>query len=497
MDYMNSAQRLDKVVHALRQTGKGAPLYTITITGNVGITSKISKTELDLYDVCWTDVAEILTLRRKTLDGWEATPFWWHTAQPNTFNFPAGALYDCEVRKRLARVMHSAEIVNARSMGESLPENIGLPNITFGVAPFPEGQPKFIDDIVAGAKGNSFGGLALAPTRSGKSLCSTAAAIKLGRKTLILVDRTALARQWQEVIENNVKVNGDQPVKCGIIQEDRLEIGPEYPFVVAMIQSLSRGRITDEVKKVFGTLLVDEAHGVPADQLSGCLAKLNAAYTIGLTATPSRGDLLDRAIYWLCGPVIAELARKLSAKVRITRVPFRPAPRVNKKGVAMRPRLFRFNGTMDMVAMERAIMSDPAYIPFVADKAVEHKRNGKRVLIQVGLLDHVAALEEAINERGESVGKFIGGQTTKESMQPPIVLSTYKACEKGIDFQPPPTVLILAGPKGNIAQAAGRVLQPQAPETPIIEDIVVDHAIFGRLAKRRLDYYRMKGFTFE
>jgi hypothetical protein len=75
------------------------------------------------------------------------------------------------------------------------------------------------------------------------------------------------------------------------------------------------------------------------------------------------------------------------------------------------------------------------------------------------------------------------------------VVATYGIAAKGIDFQPPPTLCILAGPRSDVRQAVGRVLQPQAPHTPLIMDVVDGVPDLMKQAHWRLQFYRDKGFT--
>jgi hypothetical protein len=84
---------------------------------------------------------------------------------------------------------------------------------------------------------------------------------------------------------------------------------------------------------------------------------------------------------------------------------------------------------------------------------------------------------------------------TAEQMQKNPCVATYGIAAKGIDFQPPPTMCVLAGPRTDVRQAVGRVLQPQAPHTPLVLDVVDGVPPLMKQAYSRLDFYKEKGFT--
>ena len=115
--------------------------------------------------------------------------------------------------------------------------------------------------------------------------------------------------------------------------------------------------------------------------------------------------------------------------------------------------------------------------------------------MMVHMLDHAAALADAVARLGVTPGVFVGGASDAE-MRRKVVIATYKKAAKGIDFKPPPTCFIPAGPIRDIRQAVGRALQPQVPHRTLIVHPVDLHGPLIKWAAACADYYTECGFTF-
>ena len=72
---------------------------------------------------------------------------------------------------------------------------------------------------------------------------------------------------------------------------------------VAVIQSLCRKGLVDNVIADYGHVIVDECHHVAALSFEQLMKKVKAHYVIGLTATPVRKDGHHPIIIMQCGPI--------------------------------------------------------------------------------------------------------------------------------------------------------------------------------------------------
>ena len=149
------------------------------------------------------------------------------------------------------------------------------------------------------------------PCGFGKTVLAIHTVLRLGRRTVILVHTKQLKEQWEDRIRDfapGLLVGEDVQVLLVQASMDRTEKEPgrkprgparkpsgppprepvpERPFVVP----------ADDV----GLLVVDEAHHIAARSFATALRRFRPRYTMTLTATPKRGDGLERLIYWLAG----------------------------------------------------------------------------------------------------------------------------------------------------------------------------------------------------
>jgi hypothetical protein len=422
-------------------------------------------------------VREHLTLRRRGFTSSEATeaPFWFEA--DGWLHLPKGWLLTAG-----RRWLSELDVEDGRSVGAPLPVGTAV-QVPFGIPPFPKGQPAFVASITAGARANRHGGLALAPTRAGKTLCAIEAACRLGGTTLILVDRDPLMRQWRDAIREHVRAGDGARLPCGIVREARFDVG-SAPFAVGMLQTFARRRLGSDARRAFRTVIVDECQSAPCDTVWSALRRLEAKYLLGLTATPTRADGLMEAIGWLIGPVVARLERKLEADVQYLHIPWKGG-RVPVRG-----------GRVNTVAIEKKLLADPARVAKIAAEAVRARAAGRRVLVLAGLREHVMRLAGAIEtEGGYAPGILMAGcEDFDRAMARDICVATLGYVEKGTDFTPPHTALFLAAPRSNVAQAVGRALQPQATHRTIIRDVVDEAPALMGQAVRRSSYYIEKGF---
>ena len=112
----------------------------------------------------------------------------------------------------------------------------------------------------------------------GKTFTGLAIAGKLKQKTLVVTHTTNLRSQWEKEVE---KVYGFKPGRIG---GGDFDIEP--PIVIGNIQSLYR-RIND-IKHLFGTIILDEMHHVSSPTFTRIVDEMPARYKIGLTGTLER-----------------------------------------------------------------------------------------------------------------------------------------------------------------------------------------------------------------
>jgi superfamily II DNA or RNA helicase len=130
--------------------------------------------------------------------------------------------------------------------------------------------------------------LGVAPTGSGKTIVFADIAEKrlaLGGRVLILAHRDELIEQ---AIDKLYRARALRAAKEKAADRADLDTG----VVVASVQTLSRqNRLERFPRGYFRTLIIDEAHHVPAETYQRIINHVGVEKTLGVTATPDRGDL--------------------------------------------------------------------------------------------------------------------------------------------------------------------------------------------------------------
>ena len=170
---------------------------------------------------------------------------------------------------------------------------------------------KFDEDkgtYVPTVKGASYNGILKAPPRTGKTLIVLALAVAFGYRTIIIAHQGDLLNQFIEDIEEHTNFkdvasfSGEQVY--GIAK--KVEDFGRFPITLVTYQQF----ISDagqkklmKIRKLYGTLAVDEGHRSAAKCYSSSLSKFPAVHRIAVSGTPDRKDGLDFITKDLIGPV--------------------------------------------------------------------------------------------------------------------------------------------------------------------------------------------------
>ena len=152
------------------------------------------------------------------------------------------------------------------------------------------------------------GGLLELHTGYGKTVCGLKIIAELGVKTIIIIHKEFLLRQWIERIEQFLP-----DAKVGRIQGSKIDV-EDKDIVIGMLQSLSMKDYDISLFNQFGLTIVDECHHIGAEVFSRALFKIVTKYTLGLSATMKRKDGLTKVIKMFLGEVVV---KKRKEKVKI------------------------------------------------------------------------------------------------------------------------------------------------------------------------------------
>ncbi|MCE5317553.1 MAG: DEAD/DEAH box helicase [Parachlamydia sp.] len=321
-------------------------------------------------------------------------------------------------------------------------------------------------------------GVVVSPTGSGKSPMGCELIRRRGQKSLILLHRSDLGRQWVEGIRKYLGL------EAGLIGDGQWSIGEQ--ITVAMVQTLaSRSEQAKELAQEFGLILVDECHHVPAETFLDVLGWFHAKYRYGLSATLGRADGLMPLIFLGMGPQIASIERKEVEKNQATVI-----PKVKAIDTGFKPGdVGSWNEYLD--AMATSIECNL----FIFELAKQQKAP---TLILCDRIAHADDLDGIFTRRGVEHAFVHGKVKDRESAmeqikQATLTIGTTGLLGEGLDV-PFWEVLIMASPISSeikLMQAIGRVVRAYpGKKNALIYDLRDDCGFSGASFKKRFEIYK-------
>lgn len=328
------------------------------------------------------------------------------------------------------------------------------------------------------------GGLLCLGCGFGKTVCAISMICTLAKKTLIVVHKEFLLDQWKERIAEFAPT-----ARVGLIKAKVIDV-EDKDIVIASLQSLSMKEYESEVFRGFGNVVYDEVHHMSSQVFSQALKKCNFKYSIGLTATPKRKDGLTKVFKWFLGDIAFESEKRTDVlQVRFKEY-YSENPKYSKE-------YMMFNGKPNISRMINSICEYQPRVEFIVKMLsdVLGEEAERRVLLLSDRRNHLHLLHESLTSAGISSGFYYGGLSAsqlKESESKQILLATFQYASEGFDMKGLDT-LVLASPKSDVVQVAGRILRDKPEDRkhiPLILDIVDDFAGFPNQGAKRHKYYK-------
>lgn len=357
-------------------------------------------------------------------------------------------------------------------------------------------------------------GILSAATAFGKTVvcCNIIAQKKVN--TLILLQSSALVQQWEDSLKRFLTIEEEAPeyeTPSGRKKRRKSVIGrlqgPHDSTTgiidIAMVGSVYRGGAFHNRLQDYGLVIVDECHHAASDTMVAVLQEVRAKYVYGVTATPFRGDRLEKINEMLLGPIRYQYTSKDRAKEQgIAHLVYPRFTRAVVPGFGqdnMHPNdvyeIVRYNEDRDdlIVSDVKQCIAD-GRTPVVLSKYVNHSErlyerlasHADKIFLLSGKnskKEHRAILQKMSQVRAD------------ESM---ILVATGKLIGEGFDF-PRLDTLIMATPvagKNVVEQYAGRLNRDyEGKKNVIIYDYVDSHIpMFDRMYGKRLKAYKQIGY---
>ena len=346
-------------------------------------------------------------------------------------------------------------------------------------------QRVLVSEYLKRAK-NTGCGLIDADCGGGKTCCAIYILAKYKKKTLIIVHKEFLLRQWKERLEQFLP-----GVRIGRIQGPVIDVDNK-DVVIGMLQSLSMKEYPQSLFGGFGFTIVDEVHHISAEVFSRALFKGVTQYMLGLSATMNRTDGLTRVFKMFMGPVLATWRRGPQRNVTVKAISYRSSEPDYAKEV------YNFKGHINFVAMIGKLCKFQKRSDFllkIIKDAWEADRS-QQIMVIAHQKIMLKYLHDAIEDSGfATVGYYIGGmkeQGLKNSEGKNIIIATYKMAEEALDIKSL-TTIVMGTPKKDVRQAVGRILRTKGKK--LVIDIIDQHTIFQRHWNLRRRWYKRQKFN--
>jgi superfamily II DNA or RNA helicase len=346
-------------------------------------------------------------------------------------------------------------------------------------------------------------GVLAATTAFGKTVLAAWLIAERAVNTLILVHRQQLLKQWVERLSHFLGIPAGE---IGQIGAGRKQITGQID--VAIIQSLVRKGVVNDLVANYGHLVVDECHHLSAHSFELVARRAKARFVTGLSATVTRKDGHHPIIFMQCGPIRYRVNAKEQAAAR----PF-------DHRVIVRPTNFRMkepakaDARYQFHALYQALMSDSARNRLICGDVLEAVQAGRKPLVLTERTEHLeqlaglltAHIPHVITLKGGMGRKALRGALDHLNTIPEedtcVLIATGTFVGEGFDH-PRLDTLFLTLPiswRGTVAQYVGRLhrLHEHKREVQVYDYADLNVLMLARMFDRRCVGYEAVGYTIQ
>lgn len=339
-------------------------------------------------------------------------------------------------------------------------------------------------------------GILSATTGFGKTVIGAFVTAARKTNTLIIVHRKQLMEQWVERLKTFL--DADQ---IGIIGGGKRK--PTGIIDIAIIQSLIKDHIVDNIVTKYGHIIVDECHHLSAVSFESVIKTSKAKYILGLSATITRKDGHHPIIFMQCGPVRYNVDAKIQARLRsfdhkviIRNTSFVLPLAADKK--------------IPISEVYSSLVNNEERNELIFNDVLTAIHNGKTPLILTERKEHVLYFFEKFNKFCKNVIVMYGGQSIKQRAEiknkldsisdheERLIIATGRYIGEGFD-DPRLDTLFLTTPvswHGTVTQYTGRLHRTHHSKKEVVVYDYVDSNVRSlvRMSERRINGYKKIGY---
>ncbi len=407
---------------------------------------------------------------------------------PKHIGIPRGCLD--EVQFLLKSLGIKTELIDERYIGKSL-------NVKF------LGALRFEQENAVEALFKHDTGVLSASTAFGKTVIAIDLIAKRNVNTLVLVHRKHLLDQWVARLSNFLEID---PKEIGQIGGGKRK--PKGKIDVALIQSLSKKGVVDDIVGKYGHLIVDECHHISARSFEIVARQCKAKYVTALSATVIRKDGHHPIIFMNCGPIRYKVDDRKQAELR----PFNH--KVIIRGTDFRlPDSLYFKEKLTINDYYAALIVDKQRNKMIVEDVMKAIYEKRVPVLLTERRDHIDILVEMLTPMVKNNFVLKGGMGKKQRQslldkmrnlpydEERIIIATGRYLGEGFDEARLDT-LFLTLPiswRGTLSQYAGRLhrVHDMKKEVVIYDYADLNISMLSTMYQRRLKGYKAIGYEVE
>uniref|UniRef100_A0A6C0DZL3 Helicase ATP-binding domain-containing protein n=1 Tax=viral metagenome TaxID=1070528 RepID=A0A6C0DZL3_9ZZZZ len=324
---------------------------------------------------------------------------------------------------------------------------------------------------------------------------------KLNKKTIVIVNKITLMKQWEEEIKKFLP-----EASIGFIQGQKNVDTHGKDIIIAMLQSLAKIDYPKELFEDIGCTVVDEIHNTSSKVFSKVLMKMCSQYTIGLTATPQRSDGCDYVFKWFIGDVVFTSKAKREGLIPI--VYTIKLESVEYKEITIENK-FTSKQQIQFTSMVTSLINMKKRNELIIEKLRNLVKEKRRILVLSDRREHLYILKGLLDEARESFsyGLFLGAMKMKDLQKSKccqVILATYAAFGEGVSEKDLDTLFLVSPKKyvghlqnssknesGKLEQIVGRIFRKDHIDIqPMIIDIQDNFSVYRNQSKQRMTFYK-------
>jgi superfamily II DNA or RNA helicase len=363
-------------------------------------------------------------------------------------------------------------------------------------------QKEAVNILLDELRNGTTGGILSLATGGGKSITTLYALSKLKYKTIIIVNKISLLKQWESEIKLFLP-----NAEVGILQGQKNIDIENKDIIIAMLQSLARIDYPDSFFENIGVTVTDECHNISSRVFSQVLMKTSSKYTIGLSATPKRSDGCEYIFKWFIGDIVYK-----SNSEREGLPPIINTITINSNDYK---EITTFNKITGLNQVQyTSMLSDLTMMPKrnkLIAQLIKHYVNteNRKILVLSDRREHVKLIYKMLdldNEVSFTYGLFLGQMKLSElekSKSCQVILATYQAFGEGVSEKDLNTLILLTPKKfvghlktlknesGKLEQIVGRIFRKKHTEiNPLIIDLNDNFSVYKNQSRQRLTFYK-------